>query len=83
MIKTMYAKFPGTDSRTGNPIRKGDEIQFDTVTRKAWINERADESPFYGAPNRISDHFVIGGNDYFRNKSGRCDDAPCCGCCTI
>lgn len=31
----------------------------------------------------VSDHIVIGGRDYYRNKRGRCEDAPCCGCCTI
>ncbi len=25
----------------------------------------------------------IGGNTYIRNTSGRCEDAPCCGCCSI
>lgn len=23
------------------------------------------------------------GESYTRNRSGRCEDAPCCGCCTI
>jgi hypothetical protein len=22
-----------------------------------------------------------GGREYFRNRRGRCEDAPCCGCC--
>ena len=25
----------------------------------------------------------IGGNEYTQNARGRCEDAPCCGCCTI
>jgi len=25
----------------------------------------------------------IGGREYYRNKKGRCEDAPCCGCCNI
>jgi len=25
----------------------------------------------------------IGGNEYTRNRNGRCEDAPCCGCCSI
>ena len=34
--------------------------------------------------NRYVSHvFNIGGNEYYRNKAGRCEDAPCCGCCTI
>jgi len=31
----------------------------------------------------VSDHIVIGGQSYYRNRNGRCEDAPCCGCCTI
>lgn len=31
----------------------------------------------------VSDHIVIGGQSYYRNTRGRCEDAPCCGCCTI
>jgi hypothetical protein len=31
----------------------------------------------------VSDHYVIGGQSFYRNKRGRCEDAPCCGCCTI
>lgn len=23
------------------------------------------------------------GGTFYRNKNGRCEDAPCCGCCTI
>lgn len=26
---------------------------------------------------------VIGEREYTRNARGRCEDAPCCGCCTI
>ncbi len=26
---------------------------------------------------------TIGNNSYTRNVRGRCEDAPCCGCCTI
>lgn len=31
----------------------------------------------------ISDVIRIGRNTFYRNKRGRCEDAPCCGCCTI
>ena len=27
-------------------------------------------------------HFSSG-ETFYRNKNGRCEDAPCCGCCTI
>ena len=31
----------------------------------------------------VSDVITMGGKEYYRNKGGRCEDAPCCGCCTI
>ena len=74
MIKTMIAKYPGRDARTGAPIRPGDEIQFDTVTRRAWIMADVDRITLYGQYGPV--HLT-------RNKAGRCEDAPCCGCCTI
>lgn len=29
----------------------------------------------------VSDIWRAGGHEYYRNKRGRCEDAPCCGCC--
>ncbi len=31
----------------------------------------------------VSDVFTTSGGTFCRNKRGRCEDAPCCGCCTI
>ena len=76
-IKTMIAKYPGRDARTGGPIRPGDEIQYDTATRRAWITDEDDRPRQYR-----SDVFQIGGREYYQNNHGRCIDAPCCGCCS-
>jgi len=84
MQKRMLAKFAGKDARTGAPIRKGDEIIFDTVTRQAWITDDDDRLSFTTtAPRLRADVIQIGGREYYRNKAGRCEDSPCCGCCTI
>ena len=29
----------------------------------------------------ISDIWRTGNHEFYRNKRGRCEDAPCCGCC--
>ncbi len=29
----------------------------------------------------VSDIWTSGGREFYRNKKGRCEDAPCCGCC--
>lgn len=86
MLKTMLAKYPGRCARTGLPIRPRDEIVFDTVTRQAWHNDEDEDS--YRERTRTRDNYVshvfnVGGREYYRNKQGICEDAPCCGCCTI
>jgi len=80
MQKRMIAKYKGIDARTGVRINPGDEIIFDTATRQAWITDDDEDRPRrpYG-----SDMIIIEGREYFRNKAGRCIDAPCCGCCNI
>ncbi len=84
MQKRMLAKYHGRDARTGAPIRPRDEIIYDTVTRKAWhTDEDFDHAPPVTVRPYQSDVLLIGGVEYFRNKAGRCIDAPCCGCCTI
>lgn len=74
MLKTMRAKYPGKCSRSGARINPGDYIIFNTASRTAELEPDADKITFYG------EH----GPQYFtRNRRGRCEDAPCCGCCTI
>jgi hypothetical protein len=29
----------------------------------------------------VSDIWSSGGREYYRNRAGLCEDAPCCGCC--
>lgn len=83
MIKTMLAKYKGICADTGAPINVGDEIQFCTVTRKAWITEHGDCRTSTDNGRYISDVIRIGRREFYRNKQGLCIDAPCCGCCTI
>ena len=90
MHKTMRAKYRGRCSITGAVINPGDDIVFDTVTRKAFFSEPGDcqveaaAGPYLAArkSNYVSDVYSIAGREYYRNKQGLCIDAPCCGCCT-
>jgi hypothetical protein len=83
MIKTMQARYPGRDAITGARINPGDEIQFDTITRKAWIAEPGDMARPFASNGAITFYGENGANTFYRNPRGRCIDAPCCGCCTI
>lgn len=90
MLKTMPAKFSGTCSRTGQRIQRGQMIVYDTQSRTASLlsfegfEGRHNATGDYIRPDYVSDIFDFGsGRQYYRNKAGRCEDAPCCGCCTI
>jgi hypothetical protein len=74
MIKTMTAKYPGRCSRSGARINPGDVILYDTATKRASLQPDSDTITFYGE---------TGPKTFYRNARGRCEDAPCCGCCTI
>ena len=74
MLKTMQARFRSICSQSGAIINKGDWIHYDTVTKKAKLQPDSDTITFFG------EH---GASTFYRNKRGRCIDAPCCGCCTI
>jgi len=71
-IKSMRAKYPGRCAQSGARINPGDDIKFDTVTRRAWLEEPGDTRVIFND-----------GGTFYRNPRGRCEDAPCCGCCTI
>ena len=87
MIKTMQARYSGRDAITGARINPGDEIKYDTITRRAWIAEPGDMADLddgqqnHHNPTWVSHVWNSGGREYYRNKAGRCEDAPCCGCC--
>lgn len=91
MLKTMKAKYAGRCSITKVKINPGDEITYDTISRKAYLVEPGDpeivgdfdpDQLSYLSKKYVSNIFNIGNKEYFRNKLGLCEDAPCCGCCT-
>ena len=81
-MKTMTAKFPGYCAKTGARILPGDTIDYHGRGRSI-LRARASAQSDAGAARPVSDHIQIGGQSFYRNARGRCEDAPCCGCCTI
>jgi hypothetical protein len=73
--RTMTARYPGTCAETGRRIAPGDLISYDRATRRTVL-----VTP---AVHGVSDVFQTSGGTFYRNRAGRCEDAPCCGCCTI
>ena len=107
-MKTMTARYPGTCSRTGAPIRPGDLIVYvgrgraylsdlipavdpDLSLARSIDPELADADPDAAAhagrylrqslERGVSHVWNSGGREFYRNRRGRCEDAPCCGCC--
>ena len=73
----MIARFPGKCARTGRAIKPGDVITFNNARKPVLVQQQ----------HNVSDTIVFfgysGAREFYRNKAGRCEDAPCCGCCTI
>jgi hypothetical protein len=75
-VNTMTARYRSVCCQSGRAILPGDTITYDRRTKRAVLvtaNRGADRS----------DLFVTSGGEFIRNARGRCEDAPCCGCCTI
>ena len=72
----ILARYAGKCQATGKRFNAGDLIDYDKATKKAVLvaeNKAIEITLFDGDLCRV----------YYRNARGRCEDAPCCGCCTI
>ena len=69
----MIARYPGTCARTGRAIKPGDVITFTSGRKPVLVQQM----------HNVSDTVQFGDRTFYRNRNGRCEDAPCCGCCTI
>lgn len=78
--RVMLAKFTGKCVETGARINPGDTIKYVKGYGSTLVS-RGTTPPADG--RYISDVFRTSGGEFYRNKNGRCEDAPCCGCCTI
>ena len=78
----MIARFPGKCARTGRAIKPGDVITF-TAARKAVLVQQQHNGGADNVTPYVSDTVQFGDRTFYRNRAGRCEDAPCCGCCTI
>ena len=79
--RTMVAKYAGKCVVTGAAIRPGDTITYSKGAGSTLVSRAAQGAPAEG--RYISDVIRTSGGTFYRNKRGRCEDAPCCGCCTI
>jgi hypothetical protein len=96
-MKTMVAKYAGVCRRTGNPIKVGDTINYYGRGHAELADGEAmavDEDEAAGlergtlandrrmAKRGLSVTRFSSGETMTVNSRGRCEDAPCCGCCS-
>ena len=78
----IKARYPGTCSECGKSFTAGTLILFSKLAARGSKTSHVD----CGAPEDRSDVSNVirtSGGTFYRNRNGRCEDAPCCGCCTI
>ena len=79
-IMPFIAKFKGRCTRTNKTILPGDVIDYRAGTRKlVLVESKSTAVDSIDIPSQYSGTY----QRYYRNSRGRCEDAPCCGCCTI
>jgi hypothetical protein len=82
MAKTITLKFAGKCADCGTPLPVGTKAKWYGRGRvygldchsKPASNESKYKSHYFYSPTT--------GNEWYQNKNGRCEDAPCCGCCS-
>jgi transposase-like protein len=73
------------DDRIECPQCEGDAQELGSLGATPHYRCRACGWTFAGPDEGryVSDVIRTSGGTFYRNKRGRCEDAPCCGCCTI
>jgi hypothetical protein len=87
----MKAKYSGTCRACGDRFGAGADIVYTKSAPKGRKTVHAtcagvssdDYADTASAARGVSYEVRTSGGTFYRNYAGRCEDAPCCGCCTI
>jgi len=84
MFRTLTAKYPGICRRCNGPIAIGDKIRYGGPGRSYHLASACATSTHADIPtaNRSTYTRFSSGAEVYTNRAGRCEDAPCCGCCS-
>ena len=66
-----------------NSARKGWEVPSDNADEAQALVNAAPSASRSSGNRYVSYEVRTSGGTFYRNYNGRCEDAPCCGCCTI
>ena len=70
----ITSKYNGTCAACGGGIRKGERID--------WERGKRPNHATCGQGRSVAITFGATGATMYQNSRGRCEDAPCCGCCS-
>ena len=87
-MKKFPNRYPGKCHACGVNVPREHGFTFKPPGARKYVvecldcpNTTAVAAPY--KPNRVTEfYFPATGNYAYQNSSGRCEDAPCCGCCT-
>jgi hypothetical protein len=90
---TITARFDSTCTQCSKPVYKGQSVEWTRGARGVYHTDctaAATDRPSTAEPSRnprrrgARSHYTrfAGGAEVFTNARGRCEDAPCCGCCS-
>ncbi len=84
---TIKARYPSQCAVCGGAIAPGDAIEWTRGSRArhtTCAGQTAGEHRIKRAARRYGSSYTrfSSGAEVFTNKRGRCEDAPCCGCCS-
>ena len=92
-MKRMKARYPGKCADCGRRFAAGTPIDFDSKAPRGRKAAHADcdegsasDYGDYGSAawnNRPIIEVRTGSGTFYQRAGGRCEDAPCCGCCTF
>ena len=79
----MVNKFRGNCKVCGTPVLPYKGTATKQRFQRFWTILCSEHSTNHA--NLVSDVFYFPSTDttLYRNKNGTCEDAPCCGCCTV
>lgn len=75
--KTMTARYSGVcaSHTCSKPIKPGDIVVH--IRKGTTYHVDCD-----GRKNIVTTYFPSSGETIYQNARGRCEDSPCCGCCS-
>ena len=81
-MKRMNARYAGQCGECGQRFPAGASIDYDRNAPKGLKAFHADCDNAATGENRIMEITTASGT-FYQREGGRCEDAPCCGCCTF